>query len=110
MFLLLLLYYCTFISPRFNNSRIFAEVLKAGAYLDVKLCKKECMGKLSAEHYYNAICVKLQFCVQIYKSGVQIYKPPISLKFRPFYCLMLSMNSAGVTPVIFWKFLTAVVR
>jgi hypothetical protein len=105
-----MLYYCTLISPRFNHSRIFAEALKAGTYLYAKLCKKECRGKLSAEHYYNAIRAKLQFCVQIYKSGVQIYKPPILLKFRPFYCLMLSMNSAGVTPVIFWKFLTAVVR
>ena len=105
-----MLYYCTLISPRFNNSRIFAEVLKSSTDLGVKLCKKEYMGKLSAEHYYNAIRVKLQFCVQIYKSGVQIYKPPISSKFRPFYCLMLSMNSTGVTPVIFWKFLTAVVR
>ncbi len=70
-------YYCTLISPRFNNSRIFTEVLKAGTDFGVKLCKKEYMGKLSAEHYYNAIRVKLQFCVQIYKSGVQIYKPPV---------------------------------
>ena len=79
MFLLLLLYYCTLISPRLNNSRIFAEVLKAGTDLGVKLCKKECMGKLSAEHYYNAICAKLQFCVQIYKSGVQIYKSGVQI-------------------------------
>lgn len=87
MFLLLLLYYCTLISPRFNNSRIFAEALKADTDLGTKLCKKECMGKLSAEHYYNAIRVKLQFCVQIYKSGLQICKPHISSKFRPFLLL-----------------------
>ena len=72
-----MLYYCTLISPRFNHSRIFAEVLKAGTDLGAKLCKKECLGKLSAKHYYNAICAKLQFCVQIYKGGVQNYKPPI---------------------------------
>ena len=60
MFLLLLLYYCTLISSRFNNSRIFAEALKAGTDLGVKLCTKECMGKLSAEHYYNTICANLQ--------------------------------------------------
>jgi hypothetical protein len=58
MFLLLLLYYCTLISPRFNHSSIFAEVLKAGTDLGAKLCTKECMGKLSAEHYYNAIRAK----------------------------------------------------
>ena len=54
------LYYCTLISPRFNNSRIFAEVLKAGTDLGAQLCTKECMGKLSAEHYYNTICANLQ--------------------------------------------------
>ena len=37
------------------------------------------MAKLSAEHYYNAICAKLQFCVQIYKSGVQIYKNGVQI-------------------------------
>lgn len=72
-----MLYYYTLISPRFNHSRIFAEALKAGIDLGAKLCIKEYMGKLSAEHYYNAIRAKLQFCVKIYKNGVQIYKLPI---------------------------------
>ena len=46
MFLLLMLYYCTLISPRFNHSRIFAEALKAGIDLGTKLCKKRMYGKI----------------------------------------------------------------
>ena len=80
-------YYCTLISPRFNNSRIFAEVLKAGTDLGAQLCTKECMVKLSAEHYYNTICANLQTAHFV--------------EIQTLLLLDVSMNSAGVTPVIF---------
>ena len=73
----MLLYFYTLFSPSFNFSRILAEELKMDTLRSAKLLTKKCMEKLSAEHYYNEVCAKLQFCVQIYKSGVQIYKPPI---------------------------------
>lgn len=65
--------------------------------------------KLSAKHYHNAICAKLQFDVQIYKVVCKSTNFPFLSEIKPFYYLIFSTNSAGVIPVIFWKFLTAVV-
>ena len=62
-----MLYYCTLISPRFNHSRIFAEVLKAGTDMVRSYAKKNVW-----ENYRQSI-ITMRF-VQNYNSACKSTK------------------------------------